>query len=102
MKTLSVAISEKQWVQGGGVLSSPNVACIGMALCLVAEAENRASWDESVFRLSRIVTRLWPERVDAGLPPMERIVVFNDHRDTTYTDVQKAAREYDLEVDLHA
>ena len=101
MKTLSVAITEKYWTQRGGLLH-PHTACLGMALCVVAEPENRGAWDEAVVRLATIVTRLWPERRADATSPMECIVRFNDHLDTTYADIEKAAREYDLEVDRDA
>lgn len=100
MKTLSSVVARNQWGQGTEVLLHSRKACLGMSFCELYDADEPGSWSPAVVRLASIVVRLWPERA-RGFRPMDWIVAFNDHPETTYSDVQKAAREYDLEVDLH-
>jgi hypothetical protein len=101
MKKLSDVISEDTWGQCSQVLLERRM-CLGLWFCdAFAPDSTHKEWEAMIQRLEKILRRLWPERHLGEMGGLSGIMYFNDHPETTFADVQKAAREYDLETDLH-
>ena len=97
--------SLSQWIKGRAyLLERPDSMCLGYALCLRLGGTWGDGWSRDSYkgwtdrRMNRIVTRLFPERI-TGNPFQSPLVVFNNHPETTWEDVQKVIQLYDQEVE---
>src|SRR5678815_2710920 len=106
MKNFADVITEDGWAQGVEIIAQQK-SCLGLSFCTYFErdygdyVERGSVWNDrrtrawlgGIDRIAAIIQRLWPERVRAGDHPMDQIVAFNDHQQTTFADVKKTARE---------
>ena len=81
-------------------------ACLGVFLEELP-IPRRLDWMEvksaRFARAAAIIRRLWPERVprDPYASTLTVVISFNDDARTTWTDIEKVAREFDLDAALH-
>ena len=101
---------EARWI--GGQSPSPRrrpeggFACLGVFLeeVPIPRSEDWLGIKSERFRaVAAIIRRLWPERVskDRYASALTIVIEFNDDPCTTWTDIEKVAREFDLDADLH-
>ena len=82
--------AEDRWIQRTSI--SGNRRCMWGALrdaakdCCTLEAAHEELMRAS-GKISRVIEEQYPERFTPGLPE-DRIIQFNDHRDTVFPDVQ--------------
>lgn len=103
MPKLSEILTEDNWFKGivfstghGTEPKDPNAwprHCLGTAL------------DWQCKQVAAIIERLYPERVWTGKlwgysRPVAVVVGFNNHPATTWTEIEKVMREYEIEQDL--